>query len=274
MTTHTFPRSSSITKPKGIHVASSCSRCGGQGGWQGWPGFTCFRCRGNGQDPVGQKIRHFPATWTDEECQAYEDKLAARRQAKAEAKAQAAQELIKTQVAAIPSLAQLLAWREAAPVWDMDADAYGEGDDTWFMVGSIASDIVTKAHRYELSERQVAVLGREVASVNERIARKAARAEEAAQAGPVPAGVKVTITGEVVGRKWHETEFGGSMKLTVKLANGSRIWFTEPRSAETTVGDVIECLLSEVKASDKDESFGFGKRPTRFNIIKSKEEAA
>src|SRR5688572_16010072 len=91
MTTNTaFPRVLDLTTPKRV-LAARCDRCGGAGGWQGWPGFTCFRCGGSGTDPT-HRSWGFPAAWTDEQCQQWEDARDARNRAareRAEAKREA-----------------------------------------------------------------------------------------------------------------------------------------------------------------------------------------
>lgn len=134
-------------------------------------------------------------------------------------------------------------------------------------------DLGRKLNQYgELSERQVAAIRpsmeRDVKFAEERAAKEAAKALEP-DPEPVPTGKKVDIEGVVVGRKEHFTDFGCSMKLTVKLDNGSKVWFTEPSSVSTDKGDRIKCRLSSIEASDRDETFGFGKRPTRFEIVES-----
>jgi hypothetical protein len=137
---------------------------------------------------------------------------------------------------------------------------------------SFVLDVSRKLRNYgELSDRQVEAVRNAVKRDAERETREAAQAAERAAAGPVPAGDKVDIEGTVVGRKFHENDYGVSYKLTVKLANGSCVWFTEPSRIEVSVGDEIKCRLSTITASDDNESFGFGKRPTRFEITNSKE---
>lgn len=136
-------------------------------------------------------------------------------------------------------------------------------------------DLGRKLNQYgELSERQVAAirpsLARDVEFAAKRAAAEAAKAEEP-EAGPVPTGRGLVIEGVVVGRAWKDTDFGPKMKITVKLDNGSKVWFSEPSKVQCERGDRIRCRLSEVVPSSDDRSFGFGKRPTQFEVI---EEAA
>lgn len=54
---------------------TTCPRCGGRGGWEGWPGFTCYECGGSGRSG-GTIVKIYVPE--------YEEKLRARRLAKAE----------------------------------------------------------------------------------------------------------------------------------------------------------------------------------------------
>jgi hypothetical protein len=128
-------------------------------------------------------------------------------------------------------------------------------------------DVARKLNQYgTLSERQVQAIRNAVVRDAKWAADKAAEAtaEQAAPAGPVPTG-KVTITGTVVSRKWHDSDYGSTIKLTIKLENGSRVWVTEPGKVQAQVGDTIT-LNCNVTASDKDNTFGFGKRPTQATV--------
>jgi hypothetical protein len=118
----------------------------------------------------------------------------------------------------------------------------------------------------EISERQIAFVLRLIAEVPARAAAAAARAAEEDLKIPCPTG-KVTID-VVVGRKWKDSEYGGSMKITLKCATPEGIflvWMTEPRAIETERGDIVRVSVN-ITPSDSDPSFGFGKRPTKAEI--------
>lgn len=263
-----FPRRNDITKPKLFPVARKCVRCGGTGIYSQFHG-TCYRCGGLGQDPKDERVRHFPADWSNEQCQAHEDKLEAKRVARAEKKHNARQERFARQCEAIPALATLRKWQDASPVWDADRGEMTDGDETWFMVGTVASDIMFKAFDYDLSEKQIAVLEREVAQVTERTAKKAEReaqwAAEAEAAEDAPEG-RVTITGRVIKTFVKETQYGTQYKIMVKLDTGARIYMSSPKSVPFETGITITGTVT-VERSEDDSKFGFGKRPSKFEVV-------
>src|SRR5690606_19835151 len=109
---------------------------------------------------------------------------------------------------------------------------------------STVNDIRRKVWDYygNATERQVALVQRLIDEVPVRKARAMQRAAEEAAQIPAPTG-KVTFTGTVVSRKWHENDFGGAMKITVKVFTPEGIylvWVTEPKAlGNTEVGDVV-----------------------------------
>lgn len=93
-------------------------------------------------------------------------------------------------------------------------------------------------------------------------------------AAPVATG-KVTVEGTVVSVKWMESEYGAQLKMTVACDNGSRVWVTVPRAlwdAVPTSDDLLERRVrfdATVTAAGNDPSFGFGKRPTKAQLLAS-----
>lgn len=131
-------------------------------------------------------------------------------------------------------------------------------------------DVARKLNQYgTLSERQIEAVRNAVVRDANYAASKVAQAEEA-PAGPVPTGRQV-ITGEVVGRKYHESMYGSTIKLTIKLENGSRVWVTEPSAITANRGDTVT-LTCSITASDKDTTFGFGKNPTKASVTPKEEQ--
>jgi hypothetical protein len=134
-----------------------------------------------------------------------------------------------------------------------------EGSNDFFV--SLSEQLLRNG---SLSERQVAAVERSVARDAERAARDAERAAEPKV--PAPVG-KQTVTGEVVGLKWHENDFGGCLKMTVKDDRGFCVWVTVPAALsamqnELERGDRVT-FSATLEQSDRDESFAFGKRPTK-----------
>jgi len=79
---------------------------------------------------------------------------------------------------------------------------------------------------------------------------------------PCPDG-KQRIVGEIVKLGVSENAYGVRQVMTVKDAKGFKVWGTVPTAlADAEVGDKVE-FNAEVTRSDKDECFGFFKRPTK-----------
>lgn len=129
-----------------------------------------------------------------------------------------------------------------------------------------------------LSERQVEAFTRAVARNAERDAQRAA---DALTATPAPSG-KVTVTGEVLSTKWQENDFGGCLKMLVRDDRGFKVWVSVPSSiAPRTVWDpetheqsvtnldagTRVTFSATLEVSDRDETFAFGKRPTKAAIV-------
>lgn len=248
----TFATSTQITKPGFTRQPGPCSRCGGQGGGSQWShtGYTCFRCRGAGQEPNGYKTYTYPADWTEqamtEHYEARQAKLNANRDARQARKATALAEAKAAFLAGHPALAELVE----------------RGSEDTFI-----KDILSKLALYGvLTERQVEA----VLSADARNAERAAiKAQEAAEALPVPTG-KVTITGEIVSVKWQESVYGGSLKMLVK-GQGWKVWGSVPRSLDVAENTPLPgrtvTFTATVEASEKDASFGFFKRPTKASVV-------
>lgn len=132
-----------------------------------------------------------------------------------------------------------------------------------------------------LSEKQVEAGQRALEQAKEREAKfqaqKAADAEAIAKGVKAPSG-KVTVRGEVVSVKWHESPYGGSLKMIVKSEEGWRVWSTVPRDLQGAVGGVSgsDWKFSEdvqpgeqvefsatLTPSNDDPMFAFAKRPTK-----------
>ena len=272
-----YHTSATATKPFKGEFPRPCIRCGGTGNcgprvvFQG----RCFRCPAHpGLDPKPAKEWVFPADWSGDKIEEFLAKKEEARQARAAKKIAARRSLMDEQCEAFPALATLRQWQADAPSWDPDADDMTDGDPRWPLVWHVAQDIVSKAFSMRLSEKQVALLVREVENVEAKLVKKEAEAAVKA-AAVLPVGKGVTISGNVVGRKWHEGNFGSTLKLTVKLPDGACVWFTCPTgSMDVQVGDTVSVKLGSVEASDKDASFGFGKRPTQFTVLAKAEEVA
>lgn len=96
----------------------------------------------------------------------------------------------------------------------------------------------------------------------EREVTQAARAEQAANAEPVPEGRGV-VTGAVVSTDVKENEYGTRYVMTVLDDRGFRVWGTIPsKLGPVEQGDRIS-FTATLERSDRDETFGFFKRPSQ-----------
>jgi len=82
---------------------------------------------------------------------------------------------------------------------------------------------------------------------------------------PCPIG-RVTVIGKVVSTDAKDTDYGTRYVMTVRDDRGFTVWGSQPSSLYPEVGDRIEFTAS-VERSDRDECFGFFKRPTKARII-------
>jgi hypothetical protein len=237
-----YPRSETITEPRKM-LAVNCTRCGGQGGYRHWIGYTCFRCQGSGIDPTAAAVV-YPSSWSDEQIESYLAKAADRRAKAVErrvAKRVSAQEEQRAaNMVAHPALAGLVEAIEELDAW--------------------ARDIIDKADRFELSDRQVQAVADHLA----------AKRAEAAAAGIVEPGRRI-IAGTIIATKHVETPYGHTVKMLLETTdeNGGtvKLWGTRPAAlVEATKGDAVT-MTATVERSDKDAAFGFYSRPTKAAII-------
>lgn len=97
--------------------------------------------------------------------------------------------------------------------------------------------------------------------------RNAERERERANEVRVPCPVgRVTIVGKVVSVDSKDTDFGTRYVMTVRDDSGFTVWGSQPSALDPSVGDRIEFTAS-VERSDRDECFGFYKRPSKARIL-------
>ncbi len=97
--------------------------------------------------------------------------------------------------------------------------------------------------------------------------RKAERERERADEvrTPCPEG-RVTIVGKVVSVDEKDTDFGTRYVMTVRDDSGFVVWGSQPSALDPSVGDRIE-FTATVERSDRDECFGFYKRPSKARLL-------
>ena len=115
----------------------------------------------------------------------------------------------------------------------------------------------------ELSERQVAAAVKSLARDALFAARRVAEAETATEA---PEG-KVTVTGEIIGLKVQEGFYGTTLKMTVRDDRGFKVWISVPAAITNPEKGLRVTFTATLEQSDRDETFAFGKRPTRASVL-------
>jgi hypothetical protein len=144
--------------------------------------------------------------------------------------------------------------------------------DFWYGRYGIVTNMLSGLNKYgSLSEKQVTFLASIKASLVERREKDAEKAKEPIV--PVVEG-RIEITGQVVSVKWQDSVYGGNYKMLVLDDRGFKVWGTVPESLQTLVREEvgIEGLVEKgervqftatVTKSDRDEDFGFFKRPAK-----------
>tara|TARA_B100001741_G_scaffold274751_1_gene244650 strand:- start:3595 stop:4134 length:540 start_codon:yes stop_codon:yes gene_type:complete len=120
---------------------------------------------------------------------------------------------------------------------------------------TFCTDILEKAQRWELSEKQRGLIARVARNLTE-------RKEERDNASPVPEGQR-RVEGVIIKIKEQFSNYSPESVLKCLLAcDGYKLWGTLPAavSNDAEEGDRI-AFYAEVKASD-DNGFGFYRRPT------------
>lgn len=254
MTFATHP-DQTITQPAKVG-ATTCHRCGGSGFVPPWG--TCFRCGGQGQDPT-ERIWLFPASWSDEERQAWDtarlEKNEAARQRSIQKRQAKRDEIFARNIAQAPSLEGVF----PIPEW----------------LGAFAWNIAFKAQDVDLTERQAAAFEKafaeDKARFENREAKAAEREAEKATIAPWENGRQV-VEGVVKTRRFQDSDFGTVVKLRIVTDDGRGLWVTEPSAIVTGVGDRVR-LTATVEVSEDDHTFAFGKRPSKAEVIEEADEA-
>jgi hypothetical protein len=133
----------------------------------------------------------------------------------------------------------------------------------------IALDIRRKLYRYgSISQRQADFVAKLVAEAN---APKPVRPTEVLV--DVPEG-RLTIVGEVLTTKWVENDFGGTLKMLVKVTTPAgiyKVWGTVPGSISVDRGDHVSF---SAQVTQKETGFGFYSRPTKALVTQVAQVAA
>jgi hypothetical protein len=150
---------------------------------------------------------------------------------------------------------------------------WGEANDKGWAIG-VLDDIASRARRYgDLSTKQAEFVTRlvgELESAEEETAKRdAVKAQEEANAKPVPTG-KVVIEGEVLTVKPVVNDFdpyGGSVLKMLVSGDGWKVWGSVPRSIDGVDKGAMVRFTATVKAKDGEPSFGYYSRPTKAEVL-------
>jgi hypothetical protein len=216
----------------------SCPRCGGAGYYPTPRHGACYECNGDPPKPV-RRYRTVIEV--------------ARELAKRERKSQRDAEdraAFRAELISDPSMA--------------------EADSLSTSIPFVADVLATVYSRRHISDRQRAALQKAVESHKAREANR-----EAEEALKVPAPVtdeRITITGEVLSVKPHDSQYGHTLRMTVKVSDDAGgfwlAWGTVPSALETMpVRGQRVTFTAKVTVSDRDPSFAFFKRPTKASVI-------
>lgn len=141
-------------------------------------------------------------------------------------------------------------------------------------VGGIFLDISRKLIRFgSISEKQVAFCGKLLQDHFQRqrnggkTDRELQFEKERLAAEDCPNG-RVTITGIVLKESYQESDFGETLKLTIKDNRGFMVYVTCPSNIANNVGKGSSVtMVVTLQKSDRDAKFGFGKRPSKAALL-------
>jgi hypothetical protein len=88
---------------------------------------------------------------------------------------------------------------------------------------------------------------------------------EAIPTAPVVEG-RIVIQGQVVKAYTMENDYGVREVMVVRDDRGFSVWGTVPSAISVEIGDTV-VFTATVEVSDKDETFGFFKRPSKAQLI-------
>lgn len=132
----------------------------------------------------------------------------------------------------------------------------------------ITRDIKERFERHGyLSDKQIALVLR----LHEQAQQREADKESYCAA---PTG-KTTVTGEIISTKYHDTDFGCTPKMTVKVQNGDKfflVWSTIPAAIADSTPMLRDLRGSHIQftatlSTGRDHHFAFAKRPSKASLV-------
>jgi hypothetical protein len=148
-----------------------------------------------------------------------------------------------------PRLAPFIEWAQTSGEGNIAGDIiarYGEGRRMSYKQGRL----LVRLHRQSLAHDE----------------RKAKWAEEKANAPALVEG-RQEIEGVILKVEERDSDWGIQFKMTVKMDNGNVLWGTLPSAVSSADrGDRI-AFTATVQVSDRDENFGFIRRPSKARLV-------
>ena len=160
----------------------------------------------------------------------------------------------------------VLELHELGPAWELWHDRPALVDDK-YEERTIRSIVVNLIKYGNLSEKQVAFVRNLLKKIEDRPRIEAEKRMEYKAAAEVPVSDKrMHVAGEILTVRGEDTNFGYVTKILIKTDAGYKLWGTLPSAAYGAKrGDRIE-FEARVERSEKDEKFGFFKRPTNSQL--------
>lgn len=158
--------------------------------------------------------------------------------------------------------------RRAVELATAYAIAKDEGEELGYFAGVLADmgrafnrDGSLSAKQLEFAERCRVGIIEEAEEAQRRAERDAALPD----AAPVIEG-RIEITGQVLGTKYQESNYGSTLKMLLIDDRGFKLWGTVPRAIDDVESGDRVSFTALVERSDDDECFGFYTRPTKATI--------
>lgn len=223
-----------------------CSRCGGTGGHAYWPGFTCFRCGGNRIEPLKTTVRLYSYDVALEKKEAYEAKERERMK-RFQAKEKKKEE---------KRIKRFEALKKDHP-------------KTW----AIVSDDIHKSNQFIQDMMFLFTSGKgltenQVQAIHKAHDKKIQEIEALKTASPVPAtDERIKLIATLQGVKEVDTEYGIQYKALWLADAGYKLFGSLPSKVKLDDVGKKFTFFAQVTRSDRDQFFGFYKRPTKIAIL-------
>jgi hypothetical protein len=99
--------------------------------------------------------------------------------------------------------------------------------------------------------------------------------EEISKDAPELVAGKREFTGEILSTKWHSSDYGEALKMTVRLIDGNKVWGTVPANIHEAADIKMPSDLhgrkisftATLKPSPDNPHFGFFRRPSGARLL-------